>query len=163
MQLPTIPLRQYNPKRVIHDFTTQVKIRPFIHEPDDFGDLFETHESYRQVEHLAQIRLGPKDFVLFQEYRNKRLQKLPSECLLSLQLEFPIGKSLPPSTKEKEKIHLLLHSRRNKQNSSCPLASSTNYGINSTNNQIAHMRRKCRVQLQWRQIRLMYPVRQSIL
>jgi len=30
MQLPTIPPRQYDPKKVIHDFTTQVKIRPFV-------------------------------------------------------------------------------------------------------------------------------------
>jgi len=55
MQLPAIPPRQYNPKKVILDFTTQVKIIPFSHEPDDFDDLFETCESYRQVEHLAQI------------------------------------------------------------------------------------------------------------
>lgn len=52
MQLPTIPPRQYDPKKVIHDFTTQVKIRPFVHGPDDFDDLFETCESYRQMKHL---------------------------------------------------------------------------------------------------------------
>lgn len=52
MQLPTIPPRQYDSKKVIHDFTTQVKIRQFFDEPDDLNDYFETCESYRQVEHL---------------------------------------------------------------------------------------------------------------
>lgn len=55
------------------------------------------------MEHLVQIPLGPEEFVLFQEYKNKRLQKLPSACLIFLQLEFPIGKYLSSSSKETEK------------------------------------------------------------
>lgn len=56
------------------------------------------------MEHIAEIRLGPEDFFLFQEYRNKRLHKLPSECLISLQPELPTKNYFPPSTREIEKI-----------------------------------------------------------
>ena len=60
LKLFTIPNRQYNPLKVENNFTTQVKIKPFVHEDDDFNDLFEFFNNYAPVKKLANLCLHPQ-------------------------------------------------------------------------------------------------------
>jgi len=77
LNLATIPGRQFDPNKVAHNFTAQLKIRKFSHEDDDYDDLFESAEVFSQVQHLATLKLNPERVAQFKEYRERRLQNIP--------------------------------------------------------------------------------------
>ena len=80
-KLLTIPNRHYDPLNLANNFTNQVKIRPFVHEDDDFDDLFEWVDNYVAVQKLETLCLHPQQLLKFQQYKNKRLQKIPLNIL----------------------------------------------------------------------------------
>ena len=63
------------------DFTTQLKVRQFIHDPDDYDDMFESVETYSQVENLAAIHLDSEQLTKFKVYIYKRLENIPLDML----------------------------------------------------------------------------------
>ena len=65
LKLFTIPNRQYDTLKVANNFTTQVKTRPFVHEDDDFDDLFESIENYATVKKLENLCLHPPQLLKF--------------------------------------------------------------------------------------------------
>ena len=44
LNLAVIPKRQYDPNKVAYNFTIHVKISKFIHEEDEFDDLYASTE-----------------------------------------------------------------------------------------------------------------------
>lgn len=58
-----------------------MKIRKFIHEDDDYDDLFESVEIFSQVQHLATLKLNLEKVVQFKEYMERRLQNIPLDLL----------------------------------------------------------------------------------
>ena len=81
LKLFTIPNKEYDPLKVANNFTTQVKIRPFVNEHDDFDDLFESVNNYAAVKNLETLRLHPQQLLKFQQYKNKILEKIPLKIL----------------------------------------------------------------------------------
>ena len=81
LSLVVIPKRQYDPNKVAYNFTSQVKIRKFIHEEDEFDDLFASQELFSQVTQLERFKLGATKMDKFMEYRTQRLQTLPLDLL----------------------------------------------------------------------------------
>ena len=53
--------------KVAQNFTAQLKTRKFIHEPDDYDDLFESTETYSLIQKLAKIHLNPEQLSEFKE------------------------------------------------------------------------------------------------
>jgi len=45
LNLATIPNRQYDPRQIAYNVTSQAKLVEFDHEADDFDDLFASAES----------------------------------------------------------------------------------------------------------------------
>ena len=66
LKLFTIPKWQYDPLKVANNFTTQVKIRPFVHEDDDFVK-FESIENYDVGKNLENLHLHPPQLLNFQQ------------------------------------------------------------------------------------------------
>lgn len=58
LHLATIPKRQYDPKKVAYNVTSQAKIARFEHEEDSSDDLFSLAELFFQVKGLAKAKLG---------------------------------------------------------------------------------------------------------
>ena len=58
LKLAVIPKRQYDPRAVAYNFTSQVKLAKFEHEIDEYDDLFTSAELFSRVKHLANIKLG---------------------------------------------------------------------------------------------------------
>lgn len=77
LSLAVIPKRQYDPNKVAYNFTSQGKISKFIHEEEEFDDLFTSTELFSQVTHLERFKLGAAKMDKFMEYRTQRLQTLP--------------------------------------------------------------------------------------
>jgi len=69
LNLAVIPRRQYDTNKVAYNFTTQVKVKQFIHEKDEFDDFFRSAETFVQVSHLEMIKLGPGKMDQFTQYR----------------------------------------------------------------------------------------------
>jgi len=49
LNLATIPNRQYDPRQIIYNITSQDKLAKFDHKVDDFDDLFPSPKSLFQV------------------------------------------------------------------------------------------------------------------
>ena len=81
LSLAVIPKRQYDPNKVAYNFTSQVKMRKFIHEKDEYDDLFASADLFSQVTHLEIFKLGATKMDKFTEYRTWRLQTLPLDLL----------------------------------------------------------------------------------
>lgn len=81
MKLAVIPKRQYDPRAVAYNFTTQVKLAKFEHEKVEYDDLFTSAELFSQVKHLAKIKLGAEGIDKFMKFRTERLQTLPIDLL----------------------------------------------------------------------------------
>jgi len=81
LNLAVIPKRQYDPNNVAFNFTTQVKVKQFIHEKDEFDHFFRLAETFSQVHHLAKIKLEPGKMDQFIQYRTQRLQTVPLDLL----------------------------------------------------------------------------------
>ena len=65
-----MPLKiQYDPKKVSFNFTTQMKVNKFLHEEDEFYDLFASAELFSIVSHLEKFKLGAEKMDKFIEYR----------------------------------------------------------------------------------------------
>ena len=69
LSLSVIPKRQYNPNKVAFNFTIQVKISKFIHENDEFDDLFASAELFSTISHLARFKVGAEKMEKFMEYK----------------------------------------------------------------------------------------------
>lgn len=69
LNLVVIPKRQYGPNTVAYNFTTHVKVRQFIHEKDEFDDLFRSSKMFSQVHHLEKIKLELEKMDQFIQYR----------------------------------------------------------------------------------------------
>ena len=76
-----MPGRQYDPNKIAKSFTIMVKTRQFIHEDNEFDDLFEKAETFSHVLHLASIKIDPSDLNKFHIYRNRRLKQVPLDLL----------------------------------------------------------------------------------
>ena len=100
MKLFIIPNRQYDPIKVVNNFTTQVKIRPFVHEEDDFDDLFESVDNYPIVQKLAALCLHPQQLPKFKQYMNKVLEAIPLKMMEVSQPLTQKEKENEPTTKD---------------------------------------------------------------
>ena len=65
LKFSTIPGRQYDPRKVAHDFTTSVSIARFEHEPDIFDDLFVSMDDISQVFDSSKSKLHTEDLKFF--------------------------------------------------------------------------------------------------
>ena len=74
--------RQYDPNNVVQNFSTALKVIPFMHEKDVFDDLFEGTEKFTDVLNMASNKLSVADIKYFHEYINKRLETVPLDLLL---------------------------------------------------------------------------------
>jgi len=69
LSLAVIHKRQYDPKKVAFNFTTQRKVNKFLHEEDEFDDLFASAELFSTVSHLEKFKLSAEKMEKFIEYR----------------------------------------------------------------------------------------------
>lgn len=83
VRLAVIPKRQYDPNKVAFNFTSLVKISKFIHERDEFDDLFASAKLFSQVSHLEILKLGPEKMDKIMEYMTQRLLIVPLDLLNS--------------------------------------------------------------------------------
>jgi len=58
-----------------------VKVSKFIHENDEFDDLFTSAELFSQVSHMEIFKLGSEKMEKFMEYRTQRLLTVPLDLL----------------------------------------------------------------------------------
>ena len=58
-----------------------MKFNKFLHEKDEFDDLFASTESFSTVIHLAKFKLDAEKMEKFIEYRIQRLLKVPLDLL----------------------------------------------------------------------------------
>ncbi len=65
LNLATIMGRQFDPNKVAHNVTAQVKIRKFSRENDYYDDLFKSAKIFSQVQHLATLKLNPERVAQF--------------------------------------------------------------------------------------------------
>ena len=58
-----------------------MNVRKFIHEEDEFDDLFASAKLFSQVTHLERFKLGAAKMDKFMEYKTRRLQTLPLDFI----------------------------------------------------------------------------------
>lgn len=104
LQLPKFPRRKYDPFGIVKYFTTMVKIRVFTHEKDPFDDVFLQKNTFKEVQHMAQMLFDQEGLQTFDKYRRKRLSKVPLKQLLIEPVRDPtLGISISGDSKEKSK------------------------------------------------------------
>lgn len=81
LSLAIIPKRQYDPNKASSNFTTEMKVNKFLHEEDEFDDLFSLQELFSIVSHLEILKLSAEKMCKFIEYRTHRLQTVPLDLL----------------------------------------------------------------------------------
>lgn len=81
LSLAIIHKRQYDPKKASFNFTTQMKVNKFLHEEDEFDDLFASTELFSTVSHLAKFKLSAEKIGKFIEYKTQRLLIVPLDLL----------------------------------------------------------------------------------
>lgn len=74
--------RQFDPNKVAHNDTSQVKIVEFSHEDDGYDDLFEFAKIFSKVHHLATLKLNLKKVTQFKEFMERRLQNISLHMLM---------------------------------------------------------------------------------
>ena len=94
--------RQYDPRKVAYNVTSQAKIAKFDHEEDSFNDLFVSSEAFSQVKHMAKIKLGAEGLEEFYKLRTQRLETLPIDLLNTTSMVQPQG-HIEDNIPEKEK------------------------------------------------------------
>lgn len=58
LNLATIPNRQFDPRKVVYNITSQAKVTIFDHDADDFDDLFALAKIFYLVKGLDHIKYG---------------------------------------------------------------------------------------------------------
>lgn len=72
LRLHTMPKMQFDLNKIAYNITIVVKIKPYNHEANDFEDLLQSAESFKQSFEWARKNLSPEYFESFQEFRNKK-------------------------------------------------------------------------------------------
>jgi len=75
LKLAIIPKRQYDPKSVAYNVTSQAKITKFDPEKDIYDDLFASAEVFSQVKQLAKIKLRVEGLEEFYKCRTQILKR----------------------------------------------------------------------------------------
>lgn len=106
LKLGIIPKRQYNPKSVAYNVTSQAKIAKFHHEKDIYDDSFSSDEVFSQVKQLEKIKIGAEGLEEFYKFRTQRLEMLPLDLLNTTSVVKLKGQSegkISEQTPEKER------------------------------------------------------------
>jgi len=77
LQLPNFSSRQYDPFGIVKYFDTMVKIRIFTDEKNPFDDVFLQKNTFKEVQHMAQILFNQEGLQTFDNYRRRRLSRVP--------------------------------------------------------------------------------------
>ena len=101
LNLATILNRQYDPRKVAHNVTSQAKLTKFDHEADDFDDLFALAEIFYQVKGLARIKYGDEGLEKFNRLRAQELQTLPLDLLATTP-------TVQPQSQSEQKVSIIL-------------------------------------------------------
>ena len=81
LRLHTLPKRKFDPNKVAYNITIALKIKPYNHEVNDFEDLLQSVESFKQSFEWERENLSPGNFGNIQEFRNRRLEIIPMHLL----------------------------------------------------------------------------------
>jgi len=104
LQLPKCLGRQRHPFGIVKDFNTMIKIRVFTHEKDPFDDIFLQKNTFKEVQHMAQILFDQECLQEFDNYMIRRLSRVPLDQLIIEPMRDPtLSASIDGDSKEKSK------------------------------------------------------------
>lgn len=82
LKLPKFLGRQYDPNCTAKDFTTMLWVKLFSYEEDVSDGIFIQNVKFTEVKHMSSLRFDLEELVVFHEYRERRLLKVPLDQLL---------------------------------------------------------------------------------